>query len=270
MDVLLTGAAGGIGKVTTELLVAQGFRVFAADIQHTVPAHVGEDQGRVIPLAMDVTRLDAVQSASDQVRRYTDGLDAIINNAGWFDQFPLAEGTHEQFEQIVSVNVLAAQRIFRTFFPLLHARKGRLINVSSEAALALMPLQAYGMSKRMLDAYTDVLRQELALLGMRAITIRPGAHLTPFIQRSIDVIDDLDETSIYAKPLRNVQQQASRILRNVNREPKEVGEVILRALISPHPKREYWVNVSLAFRVLRVLPASWREALFRSLLMKNG
>ena len=51
--------------------------------------------------------------------------------------------------------------------------------MGSESALALMPLQVYGWSKYILEAYNDMLRMELALLGMHVALIRPGAHQTP-------------------------------------------------------------------------------------------
>ena len=267
VDVVLTGAAGGIGRSTVEHLRSLGMRVFALDIDQERLNQLGYSAD-LVPIRVDVTSVASLRTAFDVVRQRTEGLHAIVSNAGWFDQFPLSEGEIEAFEHIVSVNVLAAHRVFRTFFPLLLPQEGRVIHVSSESALSLMPFQAYGMTKRMLDTYSAVLRQELRLLDMPVVTIRPGAHCTPFIQRSKDVLSSIDENSIYRSPLENVRAQGMRILNKVERDPKHVAEAIGKALTVSRPKKVYSVNVSMAFRILHWLPAGLQEKLFRMIITR--
>ncbi len=268
MDILITGAAGGIGAATVNLLVEKGCRVFAADIDRDRLASLPKSE-RMVPVVMDVTDKDSVDKALLEIGWLTDGLDVIVNNAGWFDQFPLVEARADQFEKILSINVLAAQRVVDAFFPLLHPRKGRVINVGSESALVMMPLQIYGMTKKMLDCYTDVLRQELSLLDMKVVTIRPGGHLTPFIQRSVEVLEDVDEESLYVNALKNVKRQGTKILHGVKRDPVHVANAIMKASLARRPRREYWVNVSFTFRVLQWLPRRWRESLFKAVLSRK-
>lgn len=258
--VLITGAAGGLGQAMCSFLRTKGFRVIATDLEiESIPAGEG-----LIPIIMDVSDNDSVNRAREKVEEITDGLNGLVNNAGIFDQFPLAEGTSDRFERLLQVNVLGPQRVTRSFFPLLHSRKGRIVNISSESALALMPMQTYALSKRMLEVFSDVLRQELRLLDMHVAVIRPGAHRTPFLEKSREVLDRVPEDSAFRKALEIIRLEGQAVMdRMTHHHPAEVARAVHRALTDAPPRAVYPVHVSPTFRLLSRIPRPVREYLLR-------
>ena len=70
-DILITGAYGGMGRATAELLCKQGFRVFALD------RRIGKASDGIIPIEADLTSEAAVRAAVEQISAYTDSLCAM-------------------------------------------------------------------------------------------------------------------------------------------------------------------------------------------------
>ena len=259
-DVLITGAAGGLGKAMCQQLQKTGFRVFATDLKvDGIPSSEG-----IIPIAMNVSDPQSVARALAEVRQSTDGLDGLVNNAGLFDQFPLAEGQTDRFERLLQVNVLGAQRVTEAMFPLLLARKGRVVNISSESVLALMPMQTYALSKRMLEVFSDVLRQEFRLLDMHVAVIRPGAHRTPFLEKSREALNRVPGDSAFRKTLEIIRSEGQAVLdRMTHHPPADVAAAVHRALTDAPPRAVYPVHVSPTFRLLARIPRPIREYLLR-------
>jgi NAD(P)-dependent dehydrogenase (short-subunit alcohol dehydrogenase family) len=259
-DVFITGAAGGLGQAMCQHLPEAGFRVFATDLEvDRIPATES-----IIPLVMDVSDRESVARAMRQVHQRTDGLDALVNNAGLFDQFPLAEGQSDRFERLLQVNVLGIQRVTETAFPLLLARKGRVVNISSESAMALMPMQTYALSKRMLEVFSEVLRQELRLLDMHVTVIRPGAHRTPFLEKSRKALDRVPEDSAFRRALEIIRSEGQAVMdRMTHHHPAEVARAVHRALTDDPPRALYPVHVSPTFQLLSRIPRPIREYLLR-------
>ena len=75
-SILITGAYGGMGRATAEVLAGQGFRVFALD------KVVGESKNDIYPVEADITDEESVKAAFEQISRETDRLFAIIHFAG--------------------------------------------------------------------------------------------------------------------------------------------------------------------------------------------
>ena len=259
--ILVTGAGSGIGKAIAGLFAQQNYLVFATDKSEGIIE--GNESQSIIGMVMDVSDPNSVEAAATVVRSHTDGLDVLVNNAGVFDQFPLVEGGQEGFRTLIETNLMGPDRVTRALFPLLKKRKGRVINICSESAMSLLPFQVYGLSKRMLEDYSNVLGQELALIGMNVSVIRPGAHLTPFIKRSHDALDEVPEGSLFAKYLEVVKVKGQEILNGVRRDPIHVAKAVYRASVDPNPKRIYDVNVSLRFRVLSLLPEGLKQRIIR-------
>ena len=133
----------------------------------------------------------SIQTAYKEIQNTVDGLDALINNAGIFDQIPMIEGGVERYERLININVLGAYRVTNIFFPLIQKAKGQIINISSETARTLLPFQSYGSSKYMMEAWSNTLRMELRLQGMHVSLIRAGGHKTPLMDKTLDVLNDV-------------------------------------------------------------------------------
>jgi len=183
--VLVTGASSGIGRATVELLSSRGCPVWAG-------ARRAEDLGslsglaNVTPLSLDVTRPDDVDRAATRVRTTDRGLFGLVNCAGVANLGPLVELSLGELHEVLAVNLDGVHRMVRAMFPLLRESKGRVVNISSIGGFLVEPLLGpYNISKHALEAYSDVLREEVAPLGIRVITVEPGAFQTRIVDNGL-------------------------------------------------------------------------------------
>ena len=128
---LITGAGGGLGHATAERLVANGWRVFAADISEEMLRSSRHDPS-LVPVVMDVTDNASIESAYEVVRDETEHLDALVNFAGVMGVGSLTDIPEERLAHILDVNVMGTYRVNKKFFPLVESARGRIVNISSE------------------------------------------------------------------------------------------------------------------------------------------
>lgn len=258
--VLISGAAGGIGKASTLFLADNGFIVFAADKDTEALKSLKSEQ--IIQISLDITDQQSIDRAVKKIRKTTDKLHGLVNLAGTFDHFALAEVESATFRKLIDVNFSGQQQLTQSVFPMIQNAKGRIVNLSSETVLALMPLQAYGFSKKLMDVWNTQLRMELQLLDMHVIAIRAGGHQTPFIRQSFDALAKTDGLADYRKLKEKIRQQGQKLLAKKMADPRDVAKTIYRALNVKKPKKYYNVNVSYLFRLLSLIPEGLREKLF--------
>ena len=243
--VLITGANSGIGKATTELLSAQGFKVYAC-ARHVEDLNELRALKAVFPLKLDVTNDTDVQTAFETVQTQNTGLYAIINNAGIGVVGPLMDISLGDFEKQLAVNLIGVHRVTKTFFPLLLASSGRIIMISSGVGLAAPPFSgAYAASKSGLEAYTDALRRELMLISndLKVCIIEPGIVKTPIWKKNDDYCSDLTQSLF-----KNAVAQWRKIDKSPyetgkkSLDPTDIAQVILKALRVKHPKIRYFAT----------------------------
>jgi NAD(P)-dependent dehydrogenase (short-subunit alcohol dehydrogenase family) len=249
-----------------ELLVRQGFRVFACDIDGAALKKLGSEN--IIPLIMDISSRESIKQMLAIIERNTNQLHGLVNIAGRFDQFALVEAKEGAFEALLDVNLYGPQQLTSLLFPLLLNAKGRIINLSSETVLAQMPVQVYGLSKKLFDVWNSQLRMELKLIDMEVIVIRAGGHQTPFIEKSKEIIGITDPSSIYSSLYKRIKEHGIKILSKKQHEPLDVAKVIYKALTIKNPKHVYNVNVSSLFKLLSMLPERLREEMILNQLKK--
>ena len=164
--VLITGANRGIGRALVNEALRRGAkRVYAG----TRGALTIADE-RVTPLTLDVTSVEQIQRAADEV----DTLDVLINNAGiaLYDDL----SGFDAIEQHLAVNLFGAFHVTRATLPLLKRSKGAIVNNLSLVALAPLPVvPAYSISKAAAFNMTQSLR---ALLAGQGVTVH-GVFLGP-------------------------------------------------------------------------------------------
>jgi NAD(P)-dependent dehydrogenase (short-subunit alcohol dehydrogenase family) len=159
--VLVTGAARGLGHALAEEALARGAGRVYAGTRRPLTSHA---DSRVTGLLLDVTRPDQVQAASAAVGT----LDILINNAGvgTFDDL----GDEEALTAHLAVNLYGTYRVTRAFLPQLTAARGAVVNVSSIAAIAPLPVMAaYSLSKA---AAWSLTQSQRALLAASGVTVQ--------------------------------------------------------------------------------------------------
>jgi NAD(P)-dependent dehydrogenase (short-subunit alcohol dehydrogenase family) len=256
----VTGAASGIGRAVAELLVARGARVFAMDVNEDGLRSL---QG-IVGVPADVASAASTQKAGDMIRAQTSGLNGLVNCAGVIRCGASVEWTEDDVQAVMQVNALGAYRTTRELFSLLQQRRGRVVNISSETARFSAPFNGlYSMSKWALEAYSDALRRELALLGMKVVIIQPGAMRTALLEATVPCFDRALPGSGFEVPMRRIRNMAAK---EKGAPPEQVASVVLRALTHPQPRARYRVGHNVLRRVIELLPVRWADAVVASIL----
>jgi len=177
--VLITGAAGGIGKATVAHFTAQGWRVIGVD-RKEVYAGFPTDGFFV---QADLAQPQEVERVYREAAEFTSKLDTLVNNAAFQVTKPISQTSVEEWDQVIAVNLRAAFLGARYGFELLAAEGGgAIVNVASVHAVATSPnIAAYAASKGGLVALTRAMAIEFAPANIRVNAILPGAVDTPML-----------------------------------------------------------------------------------------
>jgi NAD(P)-dependent dehydrogenase (short-subunit alcohol dehydrogenase family) len=260
--VLVTGAGGGLGACTCDLLAASGYTVFATDSDPRALGRLKSAPG-VIPFAMDVTDGRQVSRGRRKVAAMTDGLDGLVCCAGIFAGGPLVEADEEDMSRILDINVMGAFRVVKALFPLLKRRGGTVVLIGSESSRCAMPFNGpYTVSKCALQAYADVLRRELMFLGVPVAIVQPGAMRTRLLSGAQSTIERRETGTAFPAQLGLVRRMLSREWEK-GMAPARVAGIVVRALGARKARAFYRVGNDPLRVALGRLPASWTDGLIR-------
>ena len=178
---LITGAAGGIGRATTELFAAEGWETIAVDRREVEPFPAGVPRaGPMWPCPVTSRRLFA------WLRERTDRLDALVNNAAIQICKPMVDMSVEEWDAVMASNLRSAFLTAQGGHRLLRAVGGAIVNVSSVHAVATSSdIAAYAASKGGLVALTRAMALELAPDSIRVNAVLPGAVDTPMLHAGL-------------------------------------------------------------------------------------
>ena len=212
---IVTGAAGGVGRATVELLRARGARVVAEDLNPAVAEL--EDEG-VATLQGDVAEPGTARQAVALARERFGALNVLVNNAGRFLMKPTVETTDDDWDELLRVNARGAFLHCREALPALsEPGDGRIVNVASISGTIGLPGQtAYCSTKGAIVQLTRQLAIEHAP-AVRVNAVAPGAIDTGFMDEALAGAPDREAT------MRSIA--ASHPLGRLAR-PEEIAEVI--------------------------------------------
>jgi NAD(P)-dependent dehydrogenase (short-subunit alcohol dehydrogenase family) len=261
--VLITGANGGMGKATTKLFVEKGFTVFALDRERV------ESSDGVIPIIADITTLESIKTAFEQVKSITDNLYAIIHFAGVYMLDSLFEIEEEKFEKIFKINLYGAFFVNKAFLPLL--KKGGRIMITTSELAPLDPLPftgIYAVTKSALDKYAYSLKMEAQLLGVEVSVLRAGAVSTGMINASTVALDKfVENTKLYncnAKKFRKIVNSVE--AKSI--KPDKIAQKTFKIISAKRPKFVYNVNRNKLLLMLNVLPKRLQLWVIKKILKK--
>lgn len=168
--VLITGCSSGYGLETARYFHAQGWNVIAT--MRTPNENVLPRSERIRVLALDVTNPESIAAAIEA----SGPIDVLVNNAGIglfgaFEVTPMAT-VRELFE----TNTFGVMAMTQAVLPQFRARRaGVVVNVTSSATLAPMPMVAvYTASKMAIEGFTASLAFELEAFNVRVKLVEPG------------------------------------------------------------------------------------------------
>ena len=186
--IIVTGAAGGLGRAMVEALVADGAKVAAVDIgtKRLEALTVIEGPGEVLPLAADLRDTDACAAIAARAIEALGGLHGVVNNAGiglssirenyYVDNIKFWDVPDERWQAIFDVNVRAPFLISKGAMPhLLEQGWGRIVNVTTSMdTMIRRGWTPYGPSKGALEAQAACWSKDCEGSGVTVNVLVPG------------------------------------------------------------------------------------------------
>lgn len=180
---LITGSSRGLGRALAEAALAAGHRVVATARDLRALEDLAARHGQAVRLAaLDVTDPDAAAGTVAVAKDAFGGLDVVVNNAGYGDIGSVEDTSLEDFRKQIDANLLGAIIVTKAAIPLLRAqRSGHFIQVSSVGGRLGAPGRAaYSAAKWGIEGFSEVLAQEMTLVGVKVTIVEPGGFRTDF------------------------------------------------------------------------------------------
>jgi NAD(P)-dependent dehydrogenase (short-subunit alcohol dehydrogenase family) len=203
---LVTGASRGIGRAILQRLVGDGLHVINLDL--AAPDHTEEHETHIHADMADepglrVALTQALQSASGRP------ITRLVHNAGIVRPGSVEAATRADLQAVMAVNVAAAITCVQALLPGMRAaRFGRIVHISSRAALGKGDRSVYAASKAALHGLARTQALELAADGITVNAVGPGPIATELFERANPPDAPATQRILDAIPLRRVGQPA--------------------------------------------------------------
>lgn len=189
---LVTGASRGIGKAILADLISQGATVIgtatsesgAEKITKYIADQNGKGEGMVLNMG-DAASIDALVA---QIKEKYNAVNILVNNAGITRDNLMMRMKDDEWDDVINTNLTGIFKLTKACMrPMIKARWGRIINISSVSGLMGNPGQCnYAAAKAGLVGFTKSLAKEIASRGVTVNAVAPG-----FI--GTDMVDKLDD-----------------------------------------------------------------------------
>ncbi len=186
MNILITAAGSGFGKLMVSDLVGAGHRVVGS--MRDIEGRNAEAAAELRTLGVDVVDIDVTEDASVEAgiaaaAEKLGQIDVLINNAGVGAHGLQENFSAGDFQRLFDINVFGVQRMIRGVMPAMRSRgSGLIVNISSLLGRVALPFYGpYNASKWALEAMSENYRAELSAFGVDVAIVEPGGFPTRFI-----------------------------------------------------------------------------------------
>lgn len=219
--VVITGAAGGIGRAIVREFVTRGYTAAVTDINASALDELVKNYpGSCTAFPANLADAVAIPALFEQIEQSLGQVEVLVNCAGMVNVGRLEEWSEAQIEREIQVNFAAVVRCCRAVIPAMKARRrGTIITVCSMAAFcpleesALYAATKFGVRGLMLSLHEDLRRS-----GIHACLVHPGSVDTPLLRR---------ECEQGGSPLNFVSEPL---------KPEQVARAVIQLIRKPRPE----------------------------------
>lgn len=264
--VLITGCSCGIGRALADAFKAAGHDVWAS-------ARKPDDVAQLAAAGFNAVQLDvndpaALIQLAERLTHNNEGLDVLINNAGYGAMGPVLDGGVAGMQQQFETNVFSVVGVTQALFSALRRNKGLVVNIGSVSGVLVTPFAgAYCASKAAVHALSDALRMELAPFGIRVLEVQPGAIDTHFAKNASDQAEQLISERSAWWPMREGIRARAKASQDNPTPVAEFADAVLKAVQKPKPPA--LLRYGNGSRALPLLAALLPTCLLQKVLIKR-
>ena len=225
--VLITGCSSGFGKLAVNTFRAGGWNVVATMRSPEKEAELTGLEG-VLVTRLDVKDPQSIDAAFEQGAAAFGSIDAVVNNAGYGSNALFEQSPDASVRDIYETNVFGLMNVMRRALPDMRERgSGCIVNVTSMAGLmGLLGNSVYSSSKFAVEGLTEALALEYKPLGVRIVSVAPGAYLTTAFGANTDNYIESGDPQL-VEHSQNVRDHfASIVSGGTPQDPQEVADKI--------------------------------------------
>ncbi|TDL99922.1 MAG: short-chain dehydrogenase/reductase [Flavobacteriaceae bacterium] len=169
MVCIITGASSGVGKACAEYFSKQGYKVYGF-------SRTKVENASFESLSVDVTNLEVVKAAVEQILSKESQIDFVLNNAGKGMLGSFEDATKQEIFDLFNLNLIGCLNLVKAVMPQMRKQNsGIFFNVSSVGSSMGLPFRGYySASKAALDKCTEAFRFEIKNTGIQALTLNLG------------------------------------------------------------------------------------------------
>ena len=184
---LVTGGASGMGQIIARRLARQGAKVAIFDVNEQALLATAAEADNITAYQCDISSLDEVDAQVSAVTSALGPIDLLVHAAALMPSHKLLDHSHEGMEKLFRINYFGTTYMVRAVMPsMLERGSGRVICFGSIAGIALVPkMGAYCATKAAVNAYMEVLQNEIRDSGVRAHLVCPPAVNTPLVDQTL-------------------------------------------------------------------------------------
>ena len=189
---VITGASSGIGYVTSKYFSEKGFIVYGLSRRESKDKNIKS-------ISCDVTDVNQVKNAINQIVEKEKQIDVLINNAGFGISGSVENSSNENIKKQIDVNFIGSVNVTKAVLPIMRKQGyGKILNTSSVASVIPIPFQSfYSASKSSLDTWAKALRIELKPFNIQVCNLLVGDTKTGFT--SVREKTEIEKEGVYAK-----------------------------------------------------------------------
>lgn len=203
----ITGVSSGIGFATADFYLKAGWFVIGTYRKTKDGEYFKNNFSKnFLGIEVDVTDFAKVDQIPEILKQNKiTHIDALVNNAGVALAGPVEYQSFTEFQNIININVIAVFKMTQIILPLLKKSNSgaRIVNISSVSGKNGTPfLGGYCASKHAIEGFSESLRRELSLYGMKVSIVAPGSIKTPIWGKGFDVVAKAFDSTEYGNSFR--------------------------------------------------------------------